>query len=106
MRVVVRIIHSIERFGMRPGEGKQPFRLHSLDHRLPFDVFVARIGYVATRYLALDERAVEFDPKPFPKFAIVRERTPHARDRSLQINLLFDAIVPEGNEKGNQMVAR
>src|ERR1700746_4097540 len=55
---------------MRPGEGKQLFRLHFLHDRLPFEMLVTGICDLATRDLTLDKWAIQFHTKPFAKFTV------------------------------------
>src|SRR5215468_5304757 len=101
---------------MRPGEGKQPFGLHFLHDRLPFDMLVAWIGDLATRDLTRDKWAVQFHTKPFAKFTVIRHCTPDPRNRHLEFDSLLDTVIhntqPPGcilaqpDTKCNSLVAR
>src|SRR5215831_21161164 len=46
--VVRRVLRLGQGLRMRPGEAEQPFGLHFLYDRLPFDMFVARVRDLAT----------------------------------------------------------
>src|SRR5215469_3914633 len=100
---------------MRPGEGKQSFRLHFLHDRLPFEMLVAGICNLATRDLTLNKWAIQFHTKPFAKFTVIRQRTPDPRNRCLKFNTLLDMVIhtpPPGcilaqtDTKSNPLVAR
>src|SRR5262249_40155036 len=70
------VIRLVQGFRMRPGEGKQPFRLHSLYDSLPFDMLVAGVCDLATRDLTRDKWAIQFHTKPVAKFTVIRHSTP------------------------------
>src|SRR5262245_49127825 len=101
---------------MRPGEGKQPFRLHFLHDRLPFEMLVAGICNLATRDLTLDKWAIQFHTKPFAKFTVIRHSTPDPCNRCLEFNPLHDTVIhytqppgcilPQTDAKSNLLVAR
>src|SRR6266850_7128079 len=76
-----------------PSEGKEPFMLDFLHHGLPFEVFVARISNLAARDLTGYERAIQFHSKPLAKFPVICERTPDARNWSLEFNTLLNSVV-------------
>src|SRR6516165_5250607 len=114
-RIVRWRVRFLKGLGMRPPEGKEPLGLHLLDERLPSDVLIARVGNLAPRDLAQDERAIQLDAEPLAEFPIVCQRAPHLRRRRLQFNALFDpvarhmqprgCILTDASEKGNLSVA-
>src|SRR5215472_4594946 len=101
---------------MRPGEGKQPFRLHFLHDGLPFEMLVAGICNLATRDLTLHKRALQSHTKPCAKFTVIRHRTPDPRNRCFELDTLFDTVIhymqppgcilPQADSKCNLLVAR
>ncbi|SPE26429.1 hypothetical protein SBA2_30094 [Acidobacteriia bacterium SbA2] len=75
-----------------PGEREETFRLHFLDHRFPFDVFVPRVSDVTARDLARHEGALQFHAKPLAELAVIRQGAPDPRNRRLQLNALLDSV--------------
>src|SRR3954471_13188788 len=75
-----------------PGKREQPFGLHCLHHRRPLDVFVTGMGNLTTRDLPWYKRAIQFHAKPLAKLAMVRQRTPDARNRRLEFNALLNTV--------------
>src|SRR5207249_6789719 len=68
--VALRVLRLVQGSRMRPGEGKQPFRLHFFYDCLPFEMLVAGICNLVMRDLTRDKWDIQFHTKPFAKFTV------------------------------------